>query len=120
MPAVLIIEDETNIRLFLSANLEVRGYTVFEAGTAADGLALLRAHRPDVTILDMRLPDRTGADVLAEMADDDSLRALPVILMTASASTAATTDLRYANLVERLTKPCSVDMLLAAVQRAIA
>jgi CheY-like chemotaxis protein len=114
--AVLIIEDELNIRLFISANLEVRGYTVFEAGTGSDGLALMRSRRPRIVILDMLLPDMTGWDVLAAMSADEMLARIPVILMTASVSASDLRENEFANLVERITKPTTVDMLLDAVK----
>lgn len=120
MAAVLIIEDELNIRLFISANLEARGYGVYEAGTGADGLHIMRVQRPQVVILDMLLPDMSGWDVLAAMSADGALADIPVILMTASVNSSDPQHRDYPNLVDRLTKPSSVEVLLAAVQRQIA
>lgn len=120
MAVVLIIEDEANIRMFISANLEVRGYTVLEAGTGTAGLELLRDRVPDALILDMLLPDMEGRDVLEAMARDEALKAIPVVLMTASVNATTPQKREYPNLVERLTKPTSVATLIDAVQKALA
>lgn len=116
MATVLIIEDEMNIRLFVSANLEARGYTVLEAETGEEGLRLLRGN-PDALILDMLLPDMTGLDVLDRMAKDEALKGIPVILMTASISVEEATN--YPNLVQHVTKPASVNVLLDALRSVI-
>lgn len=116
---VLIIEDEANIRMFVAANLEARGYQVLEAGTGTDGLRLLHEHQPQVVILDMRLPDMEGWHILDTMAGDDSVRAIPVIMMSASTSGAIPNAKSYSNLVERLTKPASVQTLVETVQRVV-
>ena len=117
MSTVLVIEDEMNIRLFVAANLEARDYTVLEAETGMEGLAMLRAAAPDVLILDMALPDMTGVDVLNAMAQDDALRAIPTIVMTASASLGVVRP--FPNVVVRLRKPASVTTLMDAVKRAV-
>jgi len=114
MATVLVIEDEMNIRLFVSANLEARGYTVLEADTGEDGLRLLRDHSPNAVILDMLLPDMTGWDVLDRMAAEDTLKAIPVILMTASLNVEESTH--YPNLVQHVMKPASVNVLLDALR----
>jgi CheY-like chemotaxis protein len=115
MATVLIIEDEMNIRLFVSANLEARGYTVLEADTGEDGLRLLRDQSPDAVILDMLLPDMTGWDVLDRMVADEQLKHIPVILMTASVHVGESTN--YPNLVQHVMKPASVNVLLDALRK---
>jgi CheY-like chemotaxis protein len=115
MATVLIIEDEMNIRLFVSANLEARGYSVLEAETGQDGLRLLREQSPDAVILDMLLPDMTGWDVLDRMVADQQLKHIPVILMTASVNVGESTN--YPNLVQHVMKPASVNVLLDALRK---
>lgn len=85
--------------------------------TGVEGLRLLRTAAPDLLILDMRLPDMSGVDVLETMTDDDTIRHIPVILMTASVNLAELKD--YPNLVQRLVKPVSVSVLLQTVQAAL-
>jgi DNA-binding response OmpR family regulator len=64
---VLLVEDEPVLRRVLARNLSVRGLVVREAGTAAAALEALAADRPDLLLLDINLPDRTGWDVMREM-----------------------------------------------------
>jgi DNA-binding response OmpR family regulator len=65
---VLLVEDEASLRGIIARNLTARGYTVREAATASDALAALNAELPDLLLLDINLPDRTGWDVMRELA----------------------------------------------------
>ena len=64
---MLIVEDEATLRRVIARNLTGRGIQVREAETAAAALAAVRAQRPDLLLLDINLPDRTGWDVLREL-----------------------------------------------------
>lgn len=114
MASVLVIEDEFNIRMFVTVNLEARGFTVYEAGSGNEGLELLRKHHPSVLILDVLLPDLTGWDVLSEMAQEETLKHIPVIMMTASVGIPQP-NVIYPNVFQKLIKPVSVDHILKAV-----
>lgn len=119
MPTIAIIEDNLNLRLFMSVNLEARGYTVLEAETGMTGLKLLDEKCPQLLILDLALPDMEGWEVLQRMAEEDALKTIPVILMTASVNTHNQADSAFPNLVRYLTKPVSVEVLMEAVQNAL-
>jgi DNA-binding response OmpR family regulator len=64
---VLVVEDEAPLRRVIRRNLERRGVAVDEACTAAEALAAMRLHLPDLLLLDINLPDRTGWDLLREL-----------------------------------------------------
>jgi DNA-binding response OmpR family regulator len=64
---VLVVEDEAPLRMIIRRNLEHRGIAVSEARTAAEALAALAAEMPDLLLLDINLPDRTGWDVLRDL-----------------------------------------------------
>ena len=64
---VLLVEDEPVLRKVLARNLTVRGIVVREAGTVAAALDALAVETPDLLLLDINLPDRTGWDVMREM-----------------------------------------------------
>lgn len=113
---LLIIEDETNIRKFVFANLQARGYQVIEAENGQQGLHHLRTAHPDALILDIRLPDMTGWDILKAMSVDPNLRDIPVILMTASVSVETDQSAIFPNVSTRLTKPISAKQLVEAVR----
>ena len=116
--SILVIEDEANIRLFVTTNLRARGYTVYEAGTGIQGLEFIRTLRPNLVILDMFLPDISGRDILQTMSEDTSLRTLPVMLMTAALP--VKDEGVFPNVVQRVVKPASLTTLLSAVQAALA
>lgn len=66
-PTVLIVEDHCVTRRFLADNLAADGYEPLEAATAAAGLRLLAARRPELAIIDLGLPDRDGLELLSEI-----------------------------------------------------
>ena len=79
--SVLIIDDEAAIRESLETLLEMEGYEVHSAETAEDGLAQLGESSYDLVLLDLALPDRSGMDLLPEIAANHP--GLPVIMITA-------------------------------------
>ena len=119
MAALLIVEDEANIRRFVAANLSARGYKVIEAGDAEEGLRVMQEHTPAVLVLDIRLPGMSGWDLLEEMAAKASLSAIPVIVMTASVTNIRFGETSYRNVVQWLVKPVSVHELIHAVKKAL-
>jgi CheY-like chemotaxis protein len=118
--SVLVVEDETNIRRFVVANLVARGFTAMEAENAEAGLDKLREQPlPSAMILDIRLPGMSGLEMLQILAADENLAAIPVIVMTASAVGSQFGEAPFSNVVEWLVKPISVQELLVAVQKAV-
>lgn len=78
-PLVLIVDDdERNVRLARDV-LERDGLRTLSAPTAAEALALAREHHPDVVLLDLRLPDLDGPEVMRRLAADESTAAIPVV-----------------------------------------
>ena len=78
---VLVVDDEQSIRHFVSRSLTDAGYEVVTAGTGADGIRLFKAEPPDLVVLDLRLPDASGLDLLEQFKAEAP--ATPVILITA-------------------------------------
>jgi DNA-binding response OmpR family regulator len=64
---VLLVEDDTDLRQILAANLRARGHTVFEAATAHAALDIVRQQELDLLLFDINLPDQTGWDVLRDI-----------------------------------------------------
>jgi CheY-like chemotaxis protein len=118
MRTILIVEDEPHIRRFVSANLKARGYTVLEAGSAEEGLEKLRDGTAQAVILDIRLPGMNGWDLLSAMSYEETIRQVPVIVMTASTLSGDTEHAKlYSNVVAVLIKPISAATLLDALSR---
>jgi DNA-binding response OmpR family regulator len=78
---ILIVEDELPLRRVITKNLTARGYQVREAGTAAEALAALTDEPPDLLLLDINLPDRTGWDVLRDLQASE--RWVPTVVVSA-------------------------------------
>ena len=79
---VLVVDDEPDAVEFVRAVLEEAGYEVISASDGEAGLATARAESPDVVILDVQMPGKDGFTVFAEMAKDEALGSVPVIMLT--------------------------------------
>ena len=84
MNSVLIIEDSLDILMLAQMCLESEGWTVYAAETGALGLAAAEARRPDIILLDSRLPDLEGWEVLRKLRAAPVIGKIPVVLFSAS------------------------------------
>ena len=82
---VLVIDDESPIRLLCRINLEAEGMEVLEAANGPSGLDTARAVRPDVILLDVMMPGLDGWHVAEELLDDDRTEEIPIVFLTARA-----------------------------------
>ena len=120
MTTVLVVEDEMNVRKLVAVNLTSRGYNVLEAGDVREALTRLRTATPDLMILDIKLPDFTGWELLARLpAETVAPTRFPVLVMTASVMDAQVDLEQYPVVVDVLVKPFSAAKLVAAVERAL-
>jgi CheY-like chemotaxis protein len=121
MTTVLIVEDDPNTRMFTSINLSTRGYSVVEARDGQEGVDKLRRDNPDVVLLDIRLPEVSGLEILDYMARDRWLARIPVIVMTASHLNLIDEvwENHQAMVTEVLIKPFRAERLLAAIADAV-
>lgn len=115
---ILIVEDHSDIRLLAARFLAEWGAQVFTARDAFEGLTLLRAFHPDLVMTDIRMPSRTGLDLLRDIRDlsTDDGGGVPVIAITAYLLDPEIIDADFQGI---LRKPFSPDQLLKAVERAI-
>jgi CheY-like chemotaxis protein len=81
---VLIVEDEPGITLVLTQLLLERGHEVASAPNGRRGLQLLRQQVPDITFVDLHMPEMDGRTLVELMQTDVKLRQIPVVLMTGS------------------------------------
>ena len=114
---ILIIEDSEPIRRILGLLLEGHGYDVMAVEAGREGLAAAREIIPCAITLDLSLPDMDGREVLRELKADARTRDIPVIVVSAYASTL--TGVERACAAEVLSKPFDVDDLLGRVARAV-
>ena len=84
---VLLIEDEPNIIEAISFLLERDGWTVRLHSQGVDALDAVHRTNPDVVVLDVMLPGRSGFDILKDLREDEATRALPILMLTARGQT---------------------------------
>jgi len=84
MKLILIVEDnDKNLKLVRDV-LQVKGYATVEAGNAEDGIALARARKPDLVLMDIQLPGMSGIDAIGVLRADPATAGIPVVAVTAS------------------------------------
>jgi DNA-binding response OmpR family regulator len=79
---ILIVDDEADVRRYLSTALEDEGFRVVSAENALAGLSLLSRERPDVVCLDLVLPGQTGLSFYREIRETPEFAHLPVVVVT--------------------------------------
>jgi CheY-like chemotaxis protein len=80
----LVVDDNGNNLLLEKDLLEVAGFEVFEAENAADGIAIAKREKPDIIIMDVRLPDMLGTEAAKILRQDEETRDIPIVFVTAS------------------------------------
>jgi DNA-binding response OmpR family regulator len=114
---VLVIDDEPDVLLVCRVNLEHDGHEVHEATSAEIGLTIAREVRPDVVVLDVMLPVRSGFDVLVTLLADEP--SLPVLLLTVKSFSEDQIRGWKAGAADYIIKPFSPATLTEAVARAL-
>jgi len=85
MTTVLVVDDEAPIRLLCRVNLEAENMKVLEAANGDTGLEMARSEHPDVVLLDVMMPGRSGWEVAEELLADDATSGIPIVFLTARA-----------------------------------
>ncbi len=119
MPTIAVVEDNADNRLLLQAILGDQ-YDLVEYENGADALAGMSNARPDLVLLDISLPGMDGSEILRRMREDLSLRALPVVALTAHAMSGDRERFLAAGFNDYVTKPIVDDTLLTgAIERLL-
>jgi two-component system cell cycle response regulator DivK len=114
---VLVIEDDyISTKLFRQA-LESRGYNVLQAKDGMEGWRIAREHRPDLILMDIRLPGVSGLEVTKWLKADETLKSVPVIAITAFAMEGDEEKMLEGGCDAYIPKPISVPDFLQAVER---
>lgn len=114
--SVLVVEDnELNMRLFCDL-LESFGYKTFQCRDGARAVEIARKEMPDLIIMDIQLPEVSGLDITRWIKDDDSLRHIPVLAVTAFAMRDDEQRVRKAGCEGYLSKPIQIASFMRAVE----
>ena len=116
---ILMVEDNPLNAKLARDVLVATGYQMLESTTAEEGLALARERRPDLILMDIRLPGMDGATAVRELKGDPATRHIPVVAMTASVMPAEREDFLAAGFDGYQAKPISVKGLLAEVRKLL-
>jgi len=117
---VLLIEDEPNIIEAIRYLLTRDGWQVDSHSNGTDAVDVVRAKRPDLVILDMMLPGKSGMDILREIRAIAELAALPVLMLTARGQSRDRDMAEKAGVSRFMTKPFSNTEVLTAVRDLVA
>ena len=113
---VLVIDDEPPIRRFLRTTLAGSGYRVVEAEDAAGALRLLAAEKPDVIILDLGLPDRSGLELIGEIREASTV---PIVVLSARHDERSKVEALDLGADDYVAKPFGMAELMARLRAAL-
>ena len=117
---VVLVEDETNIAEAIRFLLGREGWRVQTLANGTNAAQVIRDTRPDLVMLDVMLPGKTGFEILAELRADASLGELPVLMLTARGQARDREMALQAGVSRFMTKPFSNEDMLCAVRELTA
>ena len=112
---ILIAEDERDIREFLMVALQVSGFNVVEARNGEEAVALANSHKPDLILLDVRMPKVTGFEACETLKASPNTRDIPIVFLSAYANKDEIRQGLALGADEYLTKPIAPDVLTERV-----
>lgn len=113
---VLIVEDnELNMKLFHDL-LEAHGIGTIETRSGMEVLEIARTQKPDLILMDIQLPEVSGLDVTKWLKNDEALKKIPVIAVTAFAMKGDEEKIRQGGCEDYISKPISVSRFLEVIQ----
>ena len=116
---IVVADDEPEVVDLVRIILESEGYRVLDAGDGVQALNQIRAHHPDLILMDMRMPQMTGLGVLDQLAKDPEIQSIPVVMLSVVVTDP---DVRMAlerGAIAYLSKPFEVRELLWMVDRVL-
>jgi len=119
MTKILIAEDERDIRELISFTLEYEGYDVIVTANGEDALEMVYKERPDLVLLDVRMPRMDGYEVCRRVVNDVTIQHIPVAFISAKGQQSEINEGMGAGAVDYLLKPFSRDQLLGMVARLL-
>ncbi|MCU0540476.1 MAG: response regulator [Desulfobacterales bacterium] len=125
---IVFVDDDLDMRIFLSTVLKTSGYAPVPARNAVEGMQKVRESSPDLVIMDVMMPKAGGVTMFRELKSDERLKHIPVIMLTGVSEKAFAHHVRMVNLrIDEhlpppdayLEKPLNPEVLLAAIQRLL-
>ena len=116
---IFIIEDEPSIIQLVQHNLEKNGFIISSSLNGNDGLKELKKFQPDLLLLDWMLPDLSGIEICKNIRKDNSIKNLPVIMLTAKGEEEDKIKGLDSGVDDYLTKPFSFNELMARIKAVL-
>ncbi len=120
MAKIVIAEDEPDIRELIAFTLRFAGYEVITGNNGEEGYQLTKAERPDLVMLDVRMPKLTGYEACKRIKAEPELAAIPVIFLSAKGQENEIEQGLAAGAEEYLLKPFAPDQLVDRVKTVLA
>jgi len=111
---ILVVDDEEELRDFISMRLEANGYEVVTAGNGIEGLKVVVDEKPDLIISDVLMPEMDGFAFYKILKEDEATKDIPVLILTARGKMEDT--FRVLGVDDFLSKPFQADELLSKIQ----
>lgn len=120
MPKIAIVEDEAAIRRMYALKLKFSGFEICEAADGQDGLEMIKAENPDLVLLDLRMPNMAGDEMLRELRSFEWGEKIPVIVLTNISKAEAPRTLWHLGVSDFIIKANSTPQkVVEAVQRVL-
>jgi len=116
---VLVIDDDVNNLLLEKDLLEVAGFEVFEAENADLGIAIARKEKPDIIIMDVRLPDMRGSEAAMILRQDKETSDIPIVFVTASVMAEGREEIKHITNSGFISKPINTRTFVAEISKFI-
>ena len=116
---ILVVDDEPNIVRSLTFVLDKGGYDVSIAGDGVEAMSMIRESKPNILILDVMMPNKSGYDVCSEIKSDPELRDIHVVMLTAKGQVGDREAVLSQGADEYISKPFSPIEILARVKELL-
>lgn len=118
---VLVIDDEQDFAFFVKKNLESHGkFEVSVCDKASRALERVKTFKPDVVLLDMMMPERSGEEIAADLREEEETESVPIVFLTALVREEETsTNEHVIGGHFFVSKPVKIDELIAVIRRAM-
>jgi CheY-like chemotaxis protein len=116
---ILAIDDENDVLLIIKTALSGEGYEILTASNGYDGLALAEDQKPDLILLDLRMPEMDGMEVLEQLRDNEKTQSIPVIVLTGLSEKNKIREALDKGITYYIVKPFECQDLISKINLAI-
>lgn len=120
MTKILVAEDERDIRELIGFTLRFAGFEVVLVSTGTEALEKALSERPDLILLDVRMPKMTGYEACRQLKEDSATRSIPVVFLSAKGQEGEIEQGLASGAVEYIVKPFAPDELISQIKDILA